>query len=402
MITSSHIMYTSSRVHLLLTLLCFALYHSYGASTARGDRPKPRPSLSIEERAAHIAKLREQYAEDRESWPAPDVDEGIEWEELGPIPKWNHPEENPGSPEKIALGKMLFFEPRLSGSGQIACASCHEPDMYWSDGRAVSFGHNRTPLTRNAPSILNGAIRSSYFWDGRVSSFEQQARDVLTNQDEMHSSEAIIVENLSQLPEYVERFEEVFGDSRLSMERVTQAIAAFERTLRGGRSRFDYFLNGKLKALTDEAIAGLHLFRTTARCINCHHGPLMTDDRFHNIGLSNYGRKFEDLGRYRITDNPKDVGAFRTPSLRNIAATAPYMHNGMFTLEELLTLYNAGMRSPRPRKDQVDDPLFPKTTTILKPLHLNKQDFVDLTAFLHALSEPPRRILPPKLPPFEN
>ncbi|MEQ8838402.1 MAG: cytochrome c peroxidase, partial [Lacipirellulaceae bacterium] len=258
------------------------------------------------------------------------------------------------------------------------------------------------PLKRNAPSALHSGLRRSLFWDGRVSSLEQQAQDVLNNQEEMHSSEETIVENLSKLPEYGERFEAVFGNSQPTMERVTQAIAAFERTLKGGRSRFDYFLNGKTKALSDEELAGLHLFRTTARCINCHHGPLMTDDEFHNIGLSNYGRKFEDLGRYHITKDPKDVGAFRTPSLRNVTATAPYMHNGMFTLEELLTLYNAGMRNPRPRKDQVNDPLFPSTTPILKPLHMNKQDFKDLTAFLHTLAEPPRRILPPKLPPFEK
>ncbi len=370
------------------------------AQWSHAARPKPRPSLSAEERDAHIATLRQQYAQERQQWPAPDVDEDIQWVELGPIPKIPHPKENPGTKEKIALGKMLFFEPRLSGSGQIACASCHEPDMYWSDGRAVSFGHNRTPLTRNAPSALHAGLRSSLFWDGRVSSLEQQAHDVLMNVDEMRSSEEIIANNLSKLPEYGERFEAVFGDSKPTIERVTQAIAAFERTLKGGRSRFDYFLNGKTKALTDEELAGLHLFRTTARCINCHHGPLMTDDKFHNIGLSNYGRKFEDLGRYLITNDPADVGSFRTPSLRNITATAPYMHNGMFTLDELLTLYNAGMRNLRPRKDQVDDPLFPTTTSILKPLHLNEQDFVDLKAFLHALSEPPRRILPPKLPAF--
>lgn len=370
--------------------------------SSHAARPKPRPSLTAEERTAHIAELREQYSQPRDAWPAPDIDEEIEWVELGPLPKITHPENNPGTKEKIALGKMLFFEPRLSGSGQLACASCHEPDMYWSDGRAVSFGHNRTPLLRNAPSALHSGLRTSFFWDGRVSSLEEQAHDVLTNQDEMRSSEELIAKNLSKLPEYGERFEEVFGDAQPTMVRVTQAIAAFERTLNGGRSRFDYFLNGKTKALTDEELAGLHLFRTTARCMNCHHGPLMTDEKFHNIGLSNYGRKFEDLGRYLITNDPKDVGAFRTPSLRNIAATAPYMHNGMFTLEELITLYNGGMRNPRPRKDQVDDPLFPTTTPILKKLHMNKQDFVDLTAFLHALSEPPRRILPPKLPPFED
>lgn len=377
---------------LLLLFVVIPANHSLAA------RPEPRPSLTPEERAAHIAELRELYSQPRDEWPAPHVDEGIEWQELGPIPKVTHPADNPGTPEKIKLGKTLFFDPRLSGSGQIACASCHEPDMYWSDGRAVSFGHDRKQLARNAPSVLHAGFRNSLFWDGRAESLEEQAEAVLNNQDEMHSSEEFLIENLANIPEYGERFAEVFGDSEISMDRVTQAIAAFERTLVGGRSRFDYFLNGKQKALTDSELAGLHLFRTTARCMNCHHGPLMTDDKFHNIGLHNYGRKFEDLGRYRITNDPKDVGAFRTPSLRNLAATAPYMHNGMFTLEELLTLYNAAMPHPKPRKNQVDDPLFPTTSELLKVLHLNEQDFVDLTAFLEALSEPPRRVLPPKLP----
>lgn len=386
-----------SNCHLLVILMLTIT----GWQSVAAKRPKPRPSLTNEERVAHIAELRSLYSTDRSKWPAPHVDEGIEWREFGPIPKVVHPEDNPGTPEKIKLGKMLFFEPRLSGSGQIACASCHEPDMYWSDGRAVSFGHNRTPLLRNAPSVLHGGFRSSLFWDGRAASLEQQAEDVLTNEDEMRSSEELLVTNLTKMPEYTEKFEKVFGDQKPSMKRVTQAIAAFERTLVGGRSRFDYFLNGRSNALTDEELAGLHLFRTTARCINCHHGPLMTDDKFHNIGLSNYGRKFEDVGRYKITNDPQDVGAFRTPSLRNLSATAPYMHNGMFTFEELLVLYNAGMPHPKPRKNQVNDPLFPTTTKILKILHLNEQDFVDLTAFLKSLSEPPRRILPPKLPAFE-
>ena len=347
-----------------------------------------------------IAELRKIYSGPRSTWPQPHVDEEVPWTELGPIPAVTHPENNPGTPEKIELGRRLFFDPRLSGSGQLACASCHEPDMFWSDGRAVSFGHNRKQLTRNAPSLLNGGLRSSFFWDGRAESLEAQAEAVLTNPDEMHATAENMEETLSSLPEYGVWFTEVFGDSTPTMERITQALAAFERTLVGGQTRFDYFLNGKSAALSDSELAGLHLFRTDARCMNCHHGPLLTDDQFHNVGVSNYGTRFEDLGRYKVTSDPKDVGAFRTPSLRNVGRTAPYMHSGMFTLEELLTLYNSGMPSPRRKKSQADDPLFPETSARLKPLNLNEQDLADLAAFLHSLSEPPRRIEPPALPAF--
>ncbi|MDZ4657343.1 MAG: cytochrome c peroxidase [Bythopirellula sp.] len=381
-----------------LFFYCVAGVFLLELATVVAERPEPRESMLPEQRVAYISELRKLYASAPSTWPAPHVDDDVEWHELGPIPEVVPPEDNPSTKEKIELGRLLFFDPRISGSGQIACASCHEPDMYWSDGRAVSFGHNRKQLTRNAPSLLNAGLRKSFFWDGRAESLESQAHAVITNPDEMHSLEATAVENLSHLPEYTKRFKQVFGDPQPSLDRVTQALAAFERTLVGGQSRFDYFLNGRSGALTDEELAGLHLFRTEARCMNCHHGPLMTDDRFHNVGLSNYGRRYEDLGRYQISKDPQDVGAFRTPSLRNVAHTAPYMHNGMFTLEELLTLYNSGMPSPRRTKKQVDDPLFPTTSKRLKALHLNDQDLSDLTDFLNALSEPPRRIEPPKLP----
>ena len=372
------------------------------ARDAAAVRPDPRPTQSAVERAAFIADLREKFAQPRDAWPTPTIDAGVEWREFGPIPAVPDPADNPRTPPKIELGRMLFFDPRLSGSGQLACASCHEPDLAWSDGRAVSFGHNRTQLTRNAPSLLNAGLRASFFWDGRAASLEQQARDVLSNPDEMHSSEETLVEHLQLIPEYRRRFADVFGDEQVTMPRTAQALAAFERTIVGGSSRFDYFLNGKVNALKDDELAGLQLFRTQARCMNCHHGPLLTDDKFHNIGVSKYGRPFADLGRYQVTKDPADVGAFRTPSLRNLNKTGPYMHSGMFILDELVVLYNGGMPHPRRNDKQQDDPLFPTTSQLLKPLNFNEQDFTDLKAFLSTLSEPPRRVLPPKLPPMSD
>src|SRR5690606_17949804 len=154
-------------------------------------------------------------------------------------------------------------------------------------------------------------------------------------------------------------------------------IAAFERTLIAGRSRFDAFLKGNHDALDGAAIAGLDLFRGRARCLNCHHGPNFTDGKFHDLGLSYYGRKFEDLGRYRVTKRAEDVGRFRTPSVRNIRSTAPYMHNGLFELENVVRMYVAGMATLRPRADQAGDPLFPTKSPLLKPLDLNAQDVSD-------------------------
>lgn len=379
--------------------LGFALaYVVLSASGVRADRPEARPEKSPAERQSYVAELRKLYAGAPVTWPPPTIDEGVEWRELGPLPEVTHPEDNSGNPQKIKLGKQLFFDPRMSSSGQIACASCHDPDLGWADGRATSFGHSRTLLNRNSPSILNSAFRKSFFWDGRAPALEDQAHDVLHNKNEMRSSAEVVLKNLSAQPGYVAQFDEVFGPDKVTIDNAILAIAAFERTIVGGRSHFDYFLKGRQKWLTDEALAGLHLFRTDARCMNCHHGPIMTDDKFHDLGISNYGRRHEDLGRYGVTKDPADVGAFRTPSLRNVMNTRPYMHSGLFSLDELLVLYNAGMPNPRPRKSQANDPLFPTKSPLLKELNLNDQDFTDLKAFLSSLSEPHLRVLPPELP----
>jgi cytochrome c peroxidase len=185
------------------------------------------------------------------------------------------------------------------------------------------------------------------------------------------------------------------------MDRIVQAIATFERTIVGGHSKFDTFVSGKNpKALSDEAIRGLHLFRTTARCINCHNGPNFTDGEFHNVGLSYYGREYEDLGRYNATKKPEDVGKFKTPSLRNVGRTSPYMHNGLFKeLDGVLNMYNAGMPTLRRTEALKDDPLFPEhKDPLLKPLGLNAADKADLIAFLESLNERRITIRPPALP----
>jgi len=262
----------------------------------------------------------------------------------------------------------------------------------------VSFGHERKELKRNAPTILNTAFNETLFWDGRSNSLEEQAMDVVNNTDEMHSSAQFVRANLGKIPGYTNEFTKVFGSPEVSLARVAQAIATFERTVTSRGNNFDSFLRGDTNALSEEAIRGLHLYRTGARCINCHNGPSFTDGKFHNEGLTYYGRKLEDLGRYDVTKKPEDVGRFKTPSLRNIARTAPYMHNGLFDLDGVLNMYNAGMPTVRRKESQKDDPLFPVKSPHLQSLGLNKQDLADLKAFLEALTETRLRMRSPTLP----
>jgi len=339
--------------------------------------------------------FRQRYECGREAWPAPQVDPGIQWEELGPLPVVQHPADNPFSPAKAELGKVLFFDPRLSGSREIACASCHDPDLAWADGRTVSFGHHREPLKRNAPTIRNITFQRTLFWDGRANTVEQQVEQVLLNPAEMHITRQQLVEAVAAVPGYRKQFTAAFADSQVSFDRVVQAVACFQRTVVGGGSRFDRFVRGEYSLLSDDEIHGLDLFRRKARCLNCHHGPLFSDGQFHDVGLSYYGRTTEDLGRFRVTGKPEDVGRFRTPSLRDVTKTEPLMHNGLFKLSGVLNMYNAGMPTLKRQAYQQNDPLFPTKSPHLKPLGLSRQELADLAAFLGTLEEPYRRIRPP-------
>ena len=357
-----------------------------------------RPVLTAAQGHQLAVDLREMYSRPASRWPAPNLDEEakVGFAEIGLLPPVTYPADNPYSDAKAALGKRLFFDPRLSGSGQIACASCHDPDLAWTDGRTVSFGHARKVLKRNAPMILNSGHLRTPFWDGRVNSLEAQAIAVLNNEDEMRSGPELVRQRLLAIPGYAPQFAAGFGSPEVSIDRVGQAIATFERTVNSRANPFDSFLRGDTNALGESALRGLHLFRTAARCINCHNGPNFTDGRFHNEGLSYYGRKYEDLGRYAVTHKPEDVGRFKTPSLRNVARTGPYMHNGLFELDAVLAMYNAGMPRVRPLPRQKNDPLFPQKSPLLQPLGLNPQDIADLKAFLESLSEARFSVRPPE------
>jgi cytochrome c peroxidase len=361
-------------------------------ATQPASAPTSQPVVDVD-------ALRAAYAVASDRWPAATWDGSIapaDRHELASVPDVEFPADNPFSQAKSDLGWQLFFDPRLSGSTAVACASCHHPDLGWADGKVTSQGHQLQPLDRNAPTVMGTAFAKHFMWDGRADSLEDQALLPLVNSREMHGDFGDVEKTLNAIPEYRSEFKKVFGEDQITIKLVARALATFERSIVPGRSRFDLFLAGKVNSLKDPEIRGLHLFRTKARCINCHNGPLMTDGEFHNVGLTFYGRKFQDLGRYNETHDPKDVGSFKTPTLRNVGRTSPYMHNGLFELQGLINLYNAGMPN---EKAPPGDPLAPHKSALLKPLQLTALERSDLLTFLRdALEEPRLRVRTPYMP----
>lgn len=357
-----------------------------------------------EDRAAFLRWVRQTYEQSPEKWPKPTLDDGVEYRELGtpgPVPA---PAENPITEEKAKLGMSLFFDPRLSASRQTSCASCHDPELGWADGRSRALGVFTETLGRNTPGLVGVGHMQSLFWDGRAVTLEEQARAVLLHPKEMAAEPEVVEDRLAAEKEfYAPRFRAAFGDETITFDRVILALATFQRSLADGRTDFDQFLGGRREAMSDEALAGLHLFRTDARCLNCHHGPEFSDHQFHNVGLTYYGRELFDPGRYQQSKTPEDMGKFRTPGLRNVSRTGPWMHNGLFPqLDGVLRMYNAGMPRPKPKPGQETDPKFPVTSPLLKKLDLSRQDLADLEAFLRSLEEPATRVLKPPFPPMRE
>jgi len=288
-----------------------------------------------------INELRKLYSSgDKTKWPKAQVHESVTgFKDIGAITELQiqYPDDNPTSEAKKELGKILFFDPRLSVSGQIACASCHEPQLGWGDGKRVANGHDRKLGKRNAMSILNTAFYDKLFWDGRANSLEDQARFPVQDHLEMNQNLAELEIKVKKFEGYKKYFKNAFGSEEISLNKIFKAIASFERTVVSPPSRFDLFIQGKADALKDEEVLGLHLFRTKAGCINCHNTPLFSDNKFHNDGQTLFGSSMEDLGRYNITKDLNDVGKFRTPSLREAANTGPWMHHGNFpTLKDVV------------------------------------------------------------------
>ncbi|PUZ20934.1 cytochrome c peroxidase [Chitinophaga costaii] len=343
--------------------------------------------------------LRTLYAQPSRYWPVPDVDAGVPWQELDSLPDAPLKPLADSLKDLIALGKLLFFDPRLSSSGQISCASCHAPDLSWADGREKAVGHDQQVNQRNTPSLENVWYFKKLFWDGRSSGLEDQVFGPVNNAKEMHGDMQLLPSKLKAIKGYQVLFRDAFASDKITAPRIAKAIATYEQTITSRKTRLDLFLAGYKNALSDGAVRGLHLYRTKARCMNCHYGPLMTDNDFHNIGLTYYGRLYQDLGRYNVTGRAADVGKFKTPSLRDVIRTRPWMHNGLFDdINGVINMYSAGMPQPKPRPDQLGDTLFPKTDPLIKRLNLTKVEKEDLIEFLNAVTTVPWKVRIPALP----
>ena len=352
-----------------------------------------------------IDYLREAYGSgDPDRWPVaklhPQVDRE-QFQDIGPLPPVEFPADNPYSREKVALGKKLFFDPRLSSSGQIACASCHDPELAWADGRTRAFGHDRQTGRRNAMTILNVAYADRLFWDGRATSLEDQSKFPIADAVEMNEEHSVAIAKINAIPGYRELFAEVFGSPEVTLDHIQKAIATFERTIVSHSSPFDRFVKGRSEVLSDEAVLGMHLFRTKAGCINCHNSSYFSDNQFHNDGQTLFGSRNEDFGLYHVTGDTADIGKFRTPTLREVSRTGPWMHHGHFpTLLDVVQYYNLGNPDPIQKKHlgTERDALIPEVSPMLHRLHLDDEEINALLAFLETLSTRTVRMSPPPLP----
>lgn len=293
------------------------------------------------------------------------------------------PKSNPMTPEKVALGQMLFFDPRLSGSGVISCASCHNPALGWEDALPKGLGHMGGRLNRHTPTILNVAYGEPYFWDGRATTLEEQAKGPLGSPAEMNMPPAHAVARIQSIPGYVKAFERVFPGQPVSLDSIAAAIATYERTVVSSAAPFDRWVGGDEQAVTAAAKRGFALFNGKANCAVCHTGWRMTDDGFHDIGLND-----SDRGRAAVAPGIVQLEyAFKTPTLRNVTQRAPYMHDGsLASLEAVIDHYDSGFV----RRPSLD--------TQMQPLGLTPGDKADLLAFLDALTSADAPAVIPVLP----
>jgi cytochrome c peroxidase len=301
----------------------------------------------------------------------------------------------PMNTERAELGRLLFFDPILSGDNDISCATCHHPDLGFSDGRALSMGKGARGLgperaggavvRRGAPTLWNAAFNHMQFWDGRAPDLEEQAKGPITSEIEMAENPETLVKELKTIPEYAERFDSAFGasdGSSITIDNVVKAIAAFERRLTANNTPFDRYVNGDLSALTPEQIRGFNLFRSgRTRCFECHGLPTFANRDFKIVGVPPINPNDPDFGRFDVTKGEGNKFAFKVPTLRNVALSAPYMHNGRFKdLQEVIDFYAGGGGPGMGFKDaKVDDKIHAYTIT--------PEEKKDLIAFLFALTD---------------
>lgn len=333
---------------------------------------------------------------------------------LAPLPPVPVPVDNPQTADKIELGKKLFFDNRLSGNGEMGCAACHRPELGWGTASPISFGYPGTTHWRNSQTILNSAYYNKLFWDGAVTSLEVQAPAAAGGAVAGNGDDSLMEMRLAFVPEYRETFKKIFGTEYPMIYDAWRAIAAFQRTIVSDPKKvaFDRFANGDKNALTAAQKRGLDLFNGKAGCIGCHNGALASDQKYYRTGVpmakefvetpeqqitfrwevyqkgvaeGTYRSASDDHGLYYVTKRPEDIGRWRTPSLRELKYSAPYMHNGAFeTLAQVVDFYDKG-GGARAEK--------------LKPLGLTDRDKTDLVAFLESLSmDQPLIVADPKLP----
>lgn len=343
---------------------------------------------------------------------------------LAPLGEVPIPADNKQSDAKVELGKLLFFDPRLGGDASVSCASCHVPDAGWGWPEDISRGYPGTVHWRNSQTIMNSAYYKKLFWAASVPSLEAQAPSAAKGGVAGNGEDDLMEARLALIPEYVKRFREVFGDEWPLIGNAWRAIAAFERTLVQTDTPLDNYLKGNKDALDVAQLRGMALFNGKAKCITCHNGALVSDEKFYNIGvppalrweedgLAQITFRFEmyakgskeelyrtakaDPGFYFRTKNDWDKGKFRTPSLRYTMYTAPYMHNGAFyTLEEVIDFYNDGGVAEDGRTTG-----YPETKiALIKPLGLTDEEKEDLLAFLEAFSGEEITMDKPKLPKY--
>ncbi len=334
------------------------------------------------------------------------------------------PADNKQTPEKIELGKLLFFDSRIGGDASVSCADCHAPKQGWGFNDPISRGYPGAIHWRNSHSVINSAYMSKLFWTGSVGSLESQAPVAALGALSGNGERDMVEARLAFIPEYVERFNDVFGDEWPKVNNVFRAMAAFQRTLIHNNTPFDQYMRGDKTALDEQQIRGLALFEGKANCIECHNGSTLSDEKYYNLGVPRaddwlengmaqvtfryqqytkgtteemYRKIKDDAGLYYRTKQKADMGKFRTQPLRYMEYTAPYMHNGMFfDLEEIVDFYNDGGGD----NEFTDGTMASNKTPLLKPLNLTDEEKEDLVAFLNSLSGEELKMATPELPSY--
>jgi len=299
------------------------------------------------------------------------------------------PADNAPTPQRVELGKKLFFDPRLSGEGNMSCASCHSPLHGWSDGLPTGKGLKSMSLERASPTIFNAAFNKIQMWDGRKASLEDQAMGPMESAMEMNTDTKKLFVWLNANAEYQALFNSAYPGKPIDADSLSKAIASFERTVISNTSPFDQWVAGNAAAITPDQVMGFALFIDPKKgnCAACHSGPNFTDSSFHNLGLASFGKNSPDVGRFAQKPIASLKGAFKTPTVREAANTAPYFHDGSAkTLEEVVDFYTKG------------GVVKTNQSTNVKELSLSKEEAKQLVSFIHALSSPPKPFVLPALP----